>query len=900
MPCDIGQPSSWRGPVNEGNDVVERFQKLKQLEKKAREALESYKRQAGSSGIQNEPSQGHLLANNELNDWAYKDETDVSLFAQQVHEPALTFPFELDLFQKRAIIQVEKSNDVFVAAHTSAGKTVVAEYAIARAKTRKHKVIYTSPVKTLSNQKFEDFNRKFDSVGLITGDERKNVDAQCLIMTTEILRSMIYNDDKRLLDVATVIFDEMQYLNDRERGVVWEESIILLPSHIRMVMLSATVPNALEFSSWVGKTKGRRVVVISTLTRPVPLQHSILEFGVNGMQTRILLEAGGQFRNPGLSAVTKDDQDSFEGLDKLAKHLDDANQTPAIVFYFSRAKCQTAVDLTGVDLLSPNQKQAVDDLLQNQVAGLSDNDRKKIEVRKLRPGFLRGVAFHHAGMLPFVKKVVEELFGEGLIKVLYATETFAVGVNMPARTVVFASLEKFTGSAHRLLGTGEYRQMSGRAGRRGKDKTGYVYIFWNTLPDPPTDEELRNLITGQPKPLKSRFKLSNAMILKGLLRKDIDITDVIAKSFHEIGTFPRAQYLSLLVQQIENNISESPASDQSSTKSAIRIVGKYLEEIESLRDLQGKVRARQRKIILEKHVYPGRIVVAEIADGQLAIATVYSVVSNGKPVREHTLVWLAVVSGRAASSVNGFGSSVLLLPERQEGSDSQHAENEKEVFEKTTKGLVVKLKLVEVAKILYICESREQISKDREKNQQLASKSLFFDKRSTRALRSTLKLCATFLEQFVSEWRKLPDAETNYRYRLFPDHVRLNEDHHTMKRLVTKCRKFFNDSKIVERLEETLGEHIFENVFLLLLKERINESIIDNLKLCLDTASRPAHLSYYECRMQVLSWLGFTKVVRDDADAGENVIEVTAKGRAACKVDTTDAALSPKLWQKAC
>ncbi|XP_014256940.1 uncharacterized protein LOC106670824 [Cimex lectularius] len=499
-----------------------------------------------------------------------------------IKQPALTFPFDLDNFQKRAILALEQSYHVFVAAHTSAGKTVVAEYAIAMAKRNQTRAIYTSPVKALSNQKFHDFSKKFKdiSVGLITGDTQLNESARCLIMTTEILRSMLYNSSEKIHDLEFVIFDEVHYLNDPERGHVWEECLILLPSRVKIVMLSATVPNAIEFSTWIGRTKRRLVTVCTTNHRPVPLKHYLYMSSEQSKHSHIsdmsclLKVADGKLNRANYDKFMqicetdnaqsmkeklavkkaesakrykdskrnyKDDPDMEQIRRKrdemlwtrLIYMLKSADLMPVVVFIFSRKKCDELASLCRVNLTTSREKWSILTFLKMHIKKLDEDDQKLEQISVMKELLERGIGVHHSGVLPILKEIVESLFHQGIVKVLFTTETFAMGVNMPARTVVFNTIEKFDGSNKRLLTPAEYIQMAGRAGRRGKDMEGNVYIMnWPKQVIP--FHHLQTVMEGNPTKLTSQFRIFYRMILITLAKREMITVDaMMANSFRE-------------------------------------------------------------------------------------------------------------------------------------------------------------------------------------------------------------------------------------------------------------------------------------------------------------------------------------------------------------------------------
>ncbi|XP_051499779.1 SKI2 subunit of superkiller complex protein [Apus apus] len=480
-------------------------------------------------------------------------DTPVEGFEELVPDPAFKWPFSPDPFQQRAVLALERGHSLLVAAHTSAGKTAVAEYAVALARRHMTRSIYTSPIKALSNQKFRDFKATFGDVGLLTGDVQLHPEASCLIMTTEILRSMLYNGSDIIRDLEWVIFDEVHYINDAERGVVWEEVLIMLPEHVKLILLSATVPNALEFAQWVGRTKGRILRVLSTRARPVPLQHFLFT-GPRHPTLHLLLDAQGGFCTRGYYAAmeAKKEQSSKHAQSFGAKQpnmggspgqeqglwlallrlLQTRSLLPVVAFTFSRGRCWArAQALGGLDLLSPPERSHVRGFVHKCLGRLGGPDRRLPQVLSVSELLQRGIGLHHGGVLPLLKEMVEMLFSQGLVKVLFATETFAMGVNMPARTVVFDSIRKHDGNSFRDLLPGEYVQMSGRAGRRGLDSTGTVIILCpGALPEL---ADLHRVVLGRPAPLQSQFRLTYPMIL-GLLRAQaLRVQDVMRSSFAE-------------------------------------------------------------------------------------------------------------------------------------------------------------------------------------------------------------------------------------------------------------------------------------------------------------------------------------------------------------------------------
>lgn len=482
---------------------------------------------------------------------------------------AKTYPFILDPFQEVSIACLERNESVLVSAHTSAGKTAVAEYAIAMSFRDQQRVIYTSPLKALSNQKYRELSQEFSDVGLMTGDVSIAPNASCIVMTTEILRGMLYRGSEVLKEVAWVIFDEIHYMRDRERGVVWEESIIFLPPAIKMVFLSATMSNATEFAEWICGLHKQPCHVVYTDFRPTPLQHYAFPVGGSGLY--LIVDEKGQFREDSFNKLVMSfEKESLQedglsspggggrgmgrggrggrggkgrgsaggtngGMDiyKIVKMIKERKFHPVIVFSFSRRECeQYATSMAKVDFNSEEEKDVVNDVFTNAIQCLSEEDRELLPIKLILPLLERGIAMHHSGLLPIVKEVVEILFQEGLIKALFATETFAMGLNMPAKTVVFTAVRKWDGDSHRWMSSGEYIQMSGRAGRRGKDERGISIIMIDEQMDMNTCKEL---VLGKPAPLVSTFRLSYYTLLNLMSRAEgqFDSEYVIKNSFHQ-------------------------------------------------------------------------------------------------------------------------------------------------------------------------------------------------------------------------------------------------------------------------------------------------------------------------------------------------------------------------------
>ncbi|XP_033354866.1 exosome RNA helicase MTR4 [Bombus vosnesenskii] len=464
-------------------------------------------------------------------------------------KPAKEYKFVLDPFQKEAILCIENNQSVLVSAHTSAGKTVVAEYAIACSLRDKQRVIYTTPIKALSNQKYREFFEEFEDAGLVTGDVTINPTASVLIMTTEILRNMLYRGSEVMREVGWVIFDEIHYMRDKERGVVWEETLILLPDNVHYVFLSATIPNARQFVEWVAHLHKQPCHVVYTDYRPTPLQHYIFPVGGDGIH--LVVDETGQFKEENFNRAmaclhhgdaAKGDTKGRKGgirpsnagqtnIFKMVKMIMERNFAPVIIFSFSKKDCEIyAMQLAKLDLNTLEEKKLVDEVFNNAMDVLNEEDRRLPQVENVLPLLRRGIGIHHGGLLPILKETVEILFGEGLIKALFATETFAMGLNMPARTVLFTSSRKFDGKDFRWITSGEYIQMSGRAGRRGLDEKGIVILMIDEQVSPVVGKAI---VQGKPDPINSAFHLTYNMVLNLLRVEEINPEYMLERSFYQ-------------------------------------------------------------------------------------------------------------------------------------------------------------------------------------------------------------------------------------------------------------------------------------------------------------------------------------------------------------------------------
>ncbi|KZS52761.1 DEAD/DEAH box helicase [Mycobacterium kansasii] len=455
---------------------------------------------------------------------------------------AAELPFSLDDFQQRACAALERGHGVLVCAPTGAGKTVVGEFAVHLALAAGGKCFYTTPLKALSNQKHTDLTARYgrDQIGLLTGDLAVNANAPVVVMTTEVLRNMLYADSPALQGLSHVVMDEVHFLADRMRGPVWEEVILQLPDEVRVVSLSATVSNAEEFGGWIQTVRGDTTVVVDE-HRPVPLWQHILvgkrlfdlfDYDADAQQPRV---------NPDLVRHIAHRREADRMSDwrsprrqagrggpgrprfyrppprpEVIAKLDSEGLLPAITFVFSRAGCDAAVQQclrSPLRLTSEDERARIAEVIDHRCGDLADADLAVLGYYEWREGLLRGLAAHHAGMLPAFRHTVEELFAAGLVKAVFATETLALGINMPARTVVLERLVKFNGEQHLPLTPGEYTQLTGRAGRRGIDVEGHAVVIWHPADSTSEPAEVAGLASTRTFPLRSSFVPSYNMTI---------------------------------------------------------------------------------------------------------------------------------------------------------------------------------------------------------------------------------------------------------------------------------------------------------------------------------------------------------------------------------------------------
>jgi superfamily II RNA helicase len=449
------------------------------------------------------------------------------------------FPFPLDRFQLQAVDSLNLGRSVVVCAPTGSGKTLIGEYAIHRAIRQGRRVFYTTPLKALSNQKFRDFKAEFgeENVGLLTGDISINRDALVVVMTTEIFRNMLYGTrigevGTSMMGVEAVVLDECHYMNDKQRGTVWEESIIYCPPHIQLVGLSATVANSKQLTDWISLVHGPTDLIYSDY-RPVPLEfHFVSPKGIAP-----LLDPNTAKLNPKLKSHRPPGsrkQEDIPSIGFVVSKLAEREMLPAIYFIFSRRGCDKAVaDMSTLRLVNAEESAR----LKIRIDEFLDKNPEAARAGQVEPLY-KGIAAHHAGILPAWKVLVEELFTQGLIKVVFATETLAAGINMPARTTVISSLSKRTDQGHRLLTASEFLQMAGRAGRRGKDVVGYVVATQTRFEGA---KEASDFATSAPDPLVSQFTPTYGMVLNLLQTHNLEeARELVERSF---GQFTKTLHL---------------------------------------------------------------------------------------------------------------------------------------------------------------------------------------------------------------------------------------------------------------------------------------------------------------------------------------------------------------------
>ncbi|PQE23902.1 atp-dependent RNA helicase dob1 protein [Rutstroemia sp. NJR-2017a WRK4] len=617
---DAEEPAIEADVEEEDNEEIEEKQDTKRRRKEAEaepvvtDAFETAQSRelAASAGLQGSKDDAALvLQHNIQHQVSLPPDYDYVPISQHKspETPARTWPFELDPFQKVSIASIERGESVLVSAHTSAGKTVVAEYAIAQSLRNNQRVIYTSPIKALSNQKYREFNAEFGDVGLMTGDVTINPTATCLVMTTEILRSMLYRGSEIMREVAWVIFDEVHYMRDKSRGVVWEETIILLPDKVRYVFLSATIPNSMQFAEWITKTHNQPCHIVYTDFRPTPLQHYFFPAGADGIH--LIVDEKGNFREDNFQkAMTSIEEkkgsdpadidakrkgrgkdkktnkgSNKEGSDiyKIVRMIMLKHYNPVIVFSFSKRECEAyALQMSSMAFNDQSEKDMVTKVFESAIESLSEEDKTLPQIQHILPLLRRGIGVHHSGLLPILKETIEILFQENLIKVLFATETFSIGLNMPAKTVVFTSVEKFDGDKMRYLTPSEFIQMSGRAGRRGLDDRGIVIMMINSKMEP---ENAKTIVRGEQDKLNSAFYLGYNMILNLMRLEGISPEFMLEHCFYQFQNTSNVIVLEKELQQLQSERDNLQIPDEAIIKEYYELRQQLTSYTKDMRDV---------------------------------------------------------------------------------------------------------------------------------------------------------------------------------------------------------------------------------------------------------------------------------------------------------------------------
>ena len=523
------------------------------------------------------------------------------------------FDFGFDEFQIVACHAVEDGRGVLVAAPTGAGKTVVGEFAAFSSLARGKKCFYTTPIKALSNQKYHEFVARFgeDRVGLLTGDTNINSDAEIMVMTTEVLRNMLYANSSTLLNLGAVVMDEVHYLADKFRGAVWEEVLIHLMESVQVISLSATVSNAEEFGEWLGEVRGQTDVIVSEI-RPIPLYQHVLignrlidlfnEPGrVNPEILALERQAMRRVRTPRHRNDRFGNDDNRLSRDEVIDKLQRENLLPAITFIFSRAGCDAAVKQclnAGIKLTNAEERIEIANTARQYTQNIAEEDLEVLGYRDWLMALERGIAAHHAGLLPSFKGAVEDLFKRGLVKAVFATETLALGINMPARTVVLEKLTKWNGEGHVSITPGEYTQLTGRAGRRGIDIEGNAVVLWSPTVDSATAAGLASTRTY---PLRSSFTPSYNMSINLIARFGRERARTSLES--SFAQFQADRAVIGLVKQIRKN--DLAAAEQLESAichlgdfadyAAVRAEIKEIERLLSRRDQRRTFDNRQRQ-----------------------------------------------------------------------------------------------------------------------------------------------------------------------------------------------------------------------------------------------------------------------------------------------------------------
>jgi ATP-dependent RNA helicase HelY len=587
------------------------------------------------------------------------------LVETQIDQFGALYPFPLDEFQRDAIATLIGDRSVMVAAPTGTGKTIVAEYGVYKAFERTGRVLYTTPIKALSNQKFRDLRAIYgDEVGLLTGDVSENRDARVVVMTTEVLRNMLLQSPWDVDDVDIVIFDEIHFLADPERGTTWEESIILCPDHVQLICLSATVSNAAEIAAWISRTH-RPIHLITHDERAVPLAlyyfvdrqlHMVIDH--RGDLIRDFPRTGGEARRQmgrGSARRRRDEADA-QGMDEPQPHeIIDAliadEMLPAIYFLFSRNDCQVFAERLAMmrpNLVGDRQKQAIEGTIATYLASLRPEDRELEQVQLVTALARKGIGFHHAGLLPLLKQLVELLFSRGLMQVVFATDTLALGVNMPARTVVVGRMSKWDGRRRRVLIPNEFQQMAGRAGRRGMDAFGHVvvpYSPWLQF------RELLEIATGPLEPVRSAFAVRYNTVLNLWDPPDGErVRQMLEQSLAQFQTNQRIRQLEDDIIEIGGDITGVPKGCLIGLDGGDELLEDYRMLISTLTTAEQKLRRLEEdrvrvRVAIDTPPWP--------EPGRQTLRRVFRTAPVGLVVHGRELGW-GIFLGKAISGVGTF------------------------------------------------------------------------------------------------------------------------------------------------------------------------------------------------------------------------------------------------------
>ncbi|KAM7256254.1 hypothetical protein ACFE04_011995 [Oxalis oulophora] len=836
-------------------------------------------------------------------------------FDELVPDLALEFPFELDKFQKEAIYYLERGDSVFVAAHTSAGKTVVAEYAFALASKHCTRAVYTAPIKTISNQKYRDFCGKFD-VGLLTGDISLRPEASCLIMTTEILRSMLYRGADIIRDIEWVIFDEVHYVNDVERGVVWEEVIIMLPRHINVVLLSATVPNTVEFADWIGRTKQKQIHVTGTTKRPVPLEHCLFYYGefYKVCENEIFLPQGWKAAKDhykkknstsltgGISSGTalkrenhnhgkqnkhSGPQNSGGGggyqtngggqnnwrrppegpiwlllINKLKKN----SLLPVVIFCFSKNRCDKSADvIQGIDLTTNSEKSQIRLFCDKAFSRLKGSDRTLPQIVRVQSLLHRGIGVHHAGLLPIVKEVVEMLFCRGVIKVLFSTETFAMGVNAPARTVVFDTLRKFDGREFRQLLPGEYTQMAGRAGRRGLDNIGTVLVMCRD--EIPEERDLKHVTVGSATRLESQFRLTYIMIMHLLRVEELKVEDMLKRSFAE---FHAQKKLPEKQQQLLMLKLSQPAKTIECIKGEPAIEEYYEMYAEAEKYSNSVLEAVMQSPVAQQFLTPGRVVVVKSPTAQDHLLGVVVKAPSASNKQHIVLVLRPDLPAQTSSNLNDkkgadFSKGQVLVPKSKRVAEDDYyisgtsrkgsgVINIKLPHFGTASGMSYEVREVDYKEFLCICNKKIKID-------QVG----LLEQGSSGAFSQTVQL----LSSSKSDGNKYPPALDPVKELKLKD--------------MDLVESYYKGTKLLQKMAENKchGCIKFEEHIKLAKEIKMHDEEVDKLKYQMSDEALQ-QMPAFQGRIDVLKEIGCI-----DAD-----LVVQIKGRVACEMNSGEELIS--------